>query len=78
MPKTIMIADETYDRLKRLKETKGISFTKLLNELSGKDDWESRKERLLALKGTWVSSAQDKEDEKWIKEGWKKWNKRYA
>ncbi len=78
MPKTIMIKDETYAKLRRLKEAKGISFTELLEELSSKDDWETRKQQLLALKGTWKDTPQDREDEKWIKEGWKKWSKKYA
>ncbi len=73
-----MIKDETYSRLKRMKEAQGLSFTQLLDKLTQKEDGEKRKRELLALKGTWVSSAADKEDEKWIKEGWKKWDKKYA
>ena len=78
MAKTIMIADKTYDKLKKMKETQHMSFTQLLESLTTQDERKQRYERILALKGTWKDTKEDREIEKEIKEGWKKWTKKYA
>ncbi|MEK6970100.1 MAG: antitoxin VapB family protein [archaeon] len=79
MPKTIMIADETYNRLKRMKEAKGMSFTKLLDGLLAKEDWKTLREKVMGFKGTGVADKDEVADvERILKEGWKRWNKRYA
>ena len=78
MPKTIMIKDETYARLKIMKEAKGMSFTELLEQFMEKNNIQKKTERLLALKGTWKDTPADRKIEEWVKKGWKEWDKKYA
>lgn len=73
-----MIADKTYEKLKRMKESRRMSFTTLLESITEADDQKARYERLLALKGTWKSSKEDKIVENELREGWKRWNKKYV
>jgi predicted CopG family antitoxin len=78
MSKTIMIADETYQKLKKMKESKGMSFTRVLESLMEKNNQKKRSEKLLSLKGTWVEDKEEDEKVKEILKGWKKWGKKYA
>ncbi len=74
-----MITDEVYSPLKRMKEARGWSFTELLDKLTQKEDAEKRKRKILALRGTWVEDEEEeKEVKRMLKEGWKRWNKRYV
>ena len=79
MPRTIMIADETYRKLKQMKETQRMSFTTLLERLMNKPDWEKRKERLTTLAGKWKDDpAEDAFVQRVNKEGWENWKKKSA
>lgn len=70
-----MIADETYEKLKRVKEAKKMSFTELLESFLKKDPNKNRYQELLALKGTWKDTPADREMGEWIRKQWKNWGK---
>ena len=78
MSKTIMIKDETYSRLKHLKSIRKMSFTTLLDELMEKKNDRSRYEALLRLRGSLKDIPEEKIISRDLKEGWKRWGKRYA
>ena len=74
MAKTIMVSNEVYNKLKKIKEMKNESFSEVILESI------ERKEKTVAdirdaIKRLRVSS-EDKNIEKEIREGWNRWNKR--
>ena len=73
-----MIAEETYDKLKKRKEAEKISFTKMIEKLLVKDDWEKRRADLLALEGALKDIPGDKLIDPKLKEMWARWTKQYA
>lgn len=80
MAKTIMVSNDAYEKLTKIKELDGpnTSYTDVvLNLLESKN----RKKTLSGLKKHFGILKEDKEyDEikKKLKEGWAKWTKRYA
>ena len=73
MSKLVNISDKTYEKLKSLK---GIdkSFTIVIENLLEKKE-ESNKEKIMKFYG---KGSFDEEKLKELKEGWKKWTKKYA
>ena len=74
MAKTIMVSNEVYNKLKKIKEMKNESFSEVILESI------KRKEKTVAdirdaIKRLSVSS-EDKKIENEIREGWNRWNKR--
>ncbi len=72
-----MIADKTYEKLKRMKESRGQSFTELLDSLATPQTNAQRNKELIALRGTGTFNPEEEARvKKILKEGWEKWNKK--
>ena len=42
-----------------------------------KKNFQAKVKRLLALRGTWKDTPQDRADTEWVKQGWEQMNERY-
>ena len=78
MAKTIMISNEVYGKLKKIKEMRKESFSEVIN-----DSLENKKtKKMKDLKEVYGLSEDDKgygkEWKETLKKGWHRWNKKYA
>lgn len=74
MSKTITVSDEEYIKIKRMKESGSHQ-----SESISKDKIRKKNEKLISFFGTWKEDPEEeKRVKKMLKEGWKKWSKRYA
>lgn len=74
-----MIADKTYEKLKRMKQARGQSFTELLDSLTTPQSNAQRNKALLALRGTGkYDPVEEARIKKMLQEGWEKWNKKLS
>lgn len=78
MAKTIMVSDDIYGRLSKIKKKTNKSFSQLLENLMEKDNKKRKYESLLNIKGSWKESPEDEKIEKELKKEWGKWNRQYA
>ena len=78
MAKTIMVSDEVYYKLDKIKKTKNYSFSELFMTLLDKPDRKNWAKSIEALIGTWKESEEDRKMEAELKKGWNKWNKGFA
>ena len=78
MAKTIMVSNNVYESLKKMKEKENKSYSEVILEFLEKKEkktGEGLRECLGILKG---DEKYDKEWKENLRKGWDKWNKRYA
>jgi len=77
MAKTIMISNDVYNKLKKIKGKD--SFSEVMNSFIKKKNVRKTGEGLKECLGLLsVDDVEDKKIEKELKEGWARWTKRYA
>ena len=77
MAKTLMVSNNVYDELRKLKENADKSFSEVIVDLISRKESKTAynlMKHLGALKG----DAEYKKLEKEIKAGWSKWQRKYA
>ena len=77
MAKTLMVSNSVYEELKKIKENENKSFSDVIVELIAKKDGKTGKD-LWKHFGVLKGDMGYKELKKEIREGWHKWEKRYA
>lgn len=77
MAKTLMVSNSVYDELKKIKENDNKSFSEVITELITKKDGKTGRD-LWKHFGVLKGDKEYKKLRKEIKEGWSKWEKRYA